>query len=185
MKRFLILLIPLLAIAIGCSPIHDNPLLSREPVILDIDSLKTTSAPYEIGLAEVFIDKLYPGAYVDTFTTTDKIHNMFKAGDPTGVIIVNNMNCPRHYEIRIIQPNQLKEGFSKAPGYVLAEWVRVSNPNPILAAKEARLIPISLWMPPDAEIFADKWEFRVRVKDIDQTGMLQTAYEARWFVEMQ
>lgn len=187
-KVSLLLLVVVLAmtLASGCRifPKVEAPLEPRKATTVGETTGNPEEAPYGIRLGKTFVTNFYPGAFVDTLTVDDEKEGLYKKGDPTGVIIVNNLDETRHYQLTVVQPNQLEDGYSRAPDYVLEEWVRISNPNPILTAKEMRLIPISLWMPPDAEVFAQKWEFRIMVKDIDQTGFAQTAYEARWLVEM-
>lgn len=185
MKKVHLLVIAIVVVLLlsgGCTRhvIEEMP-ESREPVVYESNP---DSAPYGIRLGKTFITDFYPGAYVDTLTVDDTKEGLYKKGDPSGIIIVNNLCETRHFRITVIQPNELEEGYSRAPDYVLEDWVRVSDPNPILLANETRLIPISLWMPPEAEVFADKWEFRIMVKDIDQTEFAQIAYEAKWFIEM-
>ncbi len=168
----------------GCSyPKVEKLPKAKEAISTVSPKTNNEEALYGIRLGKTFVTKFYPGAYVDTLTVNDNKEGLYKVGDPTGVIIVNNANEARHYQLTVVQPSQLEDGYLRAPDYVLKEWVRISDPNPTLKAKETKLIPISLWMPPNAEIFAQKWEFQIYIIDTNQTEY-KTAYKARWLVEM-
>jgi len=200
-KRISLLLAIMLIVtlACGCSrhpEVAEIPEAKESITITDTDTDTDTTdtliqatpswdeADYGIRLGKTYINDFYPGCFVDSFTSNDAKEGIYKKGDPAGIIIVNNMDEARHYTVTVEQPNELEPGYSQAPDYVLEDWVRISDPNPTLEANETRLIPISLWMPPDAEVFAEKWEFRIRVKDIDQTAFAQVMYEAKWLITM-
>lgn len=191
MKRkvslLLLALILVTTLASGCRiyPKVEAPLESREATTVGTSTASKEEAPYGIRMGKTFIADFYPGAFVDTLTEDDKSEErLYKKGDPTGIIIVNNLDETRHYQLTCGQSTDLEPGYSETPSYVLEEWVRISNPNPILTAREIRLIPVSLWMPPDAETFADKWEFTIYVIDTGQTAFAQIGYGYRWLVEM-
>jgi hypothetical protein len=63
-------------------------------------------------------------------------------------------------------------------------WVIIAEPTLVLAAKDTKAVLIVLEMPKNATAPANRWEFRIVVKDTTQTGMVQTANACRWLVTM-
>lgn len=63
-------------------------------------------------------------------------------------------------------------------------WVTIADAAPVIGAKESKAVLIALEMPKNATAPAQRWEFRIVVKDTSQTGMIQTANACRWLVTM-
>jgi len=70
------------------------------------------------------------------------------------------------------------------PTSEVQDWVIIADPTPVLEAFETREVLIAVVMPEDAESPAPKWEFWIAVKDVTQTGMVQTELACRWLVSM-
>jgi hypothetical protein len=79
-------------------------------------------------------------------------------------------------------PGSTAEGYDQAPSAV-QEWLIIEDPAPVLEAFETREVLIAVVMPEDAEA-PPKWEFWIAVKDVTQTGMVQTELACRWLVAM-
>ena len=98
------------------------------------------------------------------------------------VTIHNGKDEPAEFSVTYRQPDNTAEGYVMAP--TAAEgWVIIADPAPVLAAKETRDVLIAVEMPEDAEA-PSKWEFWIAVRDVTQTGMVQTELACRWLVEM-
>ena len=65
----------------------------------------------------------------------------------------------------------------------IKEWVTISDSNPIIPAKGVKEVMVTLKMPQSAEVFAQKWEFRVTVVAVGQ-GTTETAASQRWLINM-
>jgi len=79
------------------------------------------------------------------------------------------------------QPEKTKEGYEPLPGEYLS-WVTVTQPSVFVAAGDIVTIPIRLTMPEDADYAGKQAEVRILVEDTTQTGLVQIALEARWFI---
>lgn len=119
-----------------------------------------------ISPGKVMISNFYPGARAEYPIT---IHN----GELED----------RVFSVTYRDPNHVAEGYVKAPA-VVQDWVMVVDPTPVLGPRETRDILVVVEMPSDAEVFAEKWEFWVSIRDASQTGMVQTELSARWLVKM-
>jgi len=79
-------------------------------------------------------------------------------------------------------PSSAAEDYVPAPD-TAQDWVKIADPTPELAAKANKDVLISIEMPEDATA-PPKWEFWIVVKDITQTGMIQTELACRCLVTM-
>jgi hypothetical protein len=96
--------------------------------------------------------------------------------------IHNGNDQPTEFSVRYKEPGTPEEDFVAAPGEA-QDWVIIADPTPVLAAKETREVLIAVEMPKGVEA-PEKWEFWVAVKDVTQTGMVQTELACRWLVTM-
>ena len=118
-----------------------------------------------ISPGKVEVGNFYPGARAEYPLT---IHN--------------GKDEPVEFSVTYRQPDNVGEGYVTAPS-AAQDWVIIADPAPVLAAKETRDVLIAVEMPKDAEA-PPKWEFWIAVKDVTQTGMVQTELACRWLVEM-
>jgi len=118
-----------------------------------------------ISPGKVEIGNFYPGARAEY---TLSIHN--------------GSDEPVEFSVSYRVTDNTAEGYEPAPATAQA-WVIIADPAPVLAAKETREVLIVLEIPGDAEV-PPKWEFQIAVKDVTQTGMVQTELACRWLVEM-
>jgi hypothetical protein len=96
--------------------------------------------------------------------------------------IHNGSDEPAEFSVSYRASNNITEGYEPAPA-AAEDWVIIDDPTPVLAPKETRDVLIAVEMPEDAQA-PPKWEFWIAVKDITQTGMVQTELACRWLVEM-
>ena len=112
-----------------------------------------------------------------------EVGNFFPGARAEYPITIHNGNDePTEFSIAFQVPGSTAEGYEPAPSAVEG-WMIIEDPSPVLEAKETREVLIAVVMPEDAEAPA-KWEFWIAVKDITQTGMVQTELACRWLVEM-
>ncbi len=158
MKELIALLIAIAILLTGCAQPSIVPgKVESPPELYD----KTWISP-----GKVEVGNFHPGARAEWPLT---IHN--GSEEPTQV------------EVRYVEPTQVEEGYVKAPG-IVQDWVIISDPAPTLEGFETREVLIAIVMPEDAESPAPKWEFWIAVKDVTQTGMIQTELATRWLVTM-
>ena len=79
-------------------------------------------------------------------------------------------------------PSEGDGEYTIPPDYV-RDWVTFEEESPVIPANSMREILVVLQMPKDAEVFAEKWEFRVTVVPAGQ-GQVQTAVSQRWLITM-
>jgi len=96
--------------------------------------------------------------------------------------IHNGKDEPAQFSVTYRIADNTAEGYVTAPG-AAEGWVIIADPAPVLAAKETRQVLIAVEMPKGAKA-PPKWEFWIAVKDVTQTGMVQTELACRWLVEM-
>jgi len=118
-----------------------------------------------ISPGKVEIGNFYPGARAEY---TLSIHN--------------GSDEPAEFSVSYRVTENTADGYEPAPAMAQA-WVIIADPAPVLAAKEKRDVLIAVEIPGDAEV-PPKWEFQIAVKDVTQTGMVQTELACRWLVEM-
>ena len=112
-----------------------------------------------------------------------EVGNFFPGARAEYPITIHNGNDePTEFSITFQVPGSTAEGYEKAPSAV-QDWIIIEDPAPVLEAKETREVLIAVVMPEDAEA-PPKWEFWIAVKDVTQTGMVQTELACRWLVEM-
>jgi len=98
------------------------------------------------------------------------------------VTIHNGKDEPAEFLVTYRVPDNVGEGYVTAPDEAQG-WVIIADPAPKLAAKETRDVLIAVEMPKGAKA-PPKWEFWIAVKDVTQTGMIQTELACRWLVTM-
>ena len=94
----------------------------------------------------------------------------------------NGNDQPAEFSITCKIPGETGDGYAKPPDAV-QDWVIIADPTPVLDAFETRDILIAIEMPDDAEA-SPKWEFWIAVRDMSQTGMVQTELACRWLISM-
>ena len=157
MKQLIVLLIAVVLLT-GCA----------QPSIPSAEPVEPPPELYDktwISPGKVMVGNFYPGARAEWPLT---IHN-------------GNAE-PAQFEVKYSQPGSVEEGYIKAPS-IVQDWVIIADPAPLLEAFETREVLIALEMPEDAEA-PPKWEFWIAVKDVTQTGMVQTELATRWLVSM-
>jgi hypothetical protein len=118
-----------------------------------------------ISPGKVMVGNFYPGARAEYLLS---IHN--------------GNNEPAEFSVTFREPGSTGEGYVTAPSEA-ENWVIIADPAPVLAAKETRQVLIAVEMP-NGTTAPPKWEFWIAVKDVTQTGMVQTELVCRWLVEM-
>ena len=120
-----------------------------------------------ISPGKVEVGNFYPGARAEYPLT---IHN--------------GKDEPAQFSVTYRQPDNSAEGYVTAPD-AAQDWVIIAIDEPplVLAAKETRDVLIAVEMPKGAKA-PSKWEFWIAVKDVTQTGMVQTELACRWLVTM-
>jgi len=98
------------------------------------------------------------------------------------VRIHNGNDQPTKFSVTYSKPSTTAEGFVTAPNEA-QDWVIIADATPVLAPKADKDVLIAVEMPKGATA-PEKWEFLIVVKDITQTGMVQTELACRWLVTM-
>jgi len=164
LKVAMVALVILAMVLVGCGVLpypYGKPNLA-EPVSYGPHPAEVVEGAFGTHPNDVKIGGFYPGAVVDTWLEDDEM-GFYKVGDPIGVVIHNKMDSPQSFYVYACPPMREKDGYVRAPEYVIEEWIFISEPRPTLEPHEARLIPIALVMPWRSEVFADKWEFQIAV----------------------
>jgi hypothetical protein len=156
MKRLIGLIVVVGLLLAGCA--QPSPLVSPEPPPEQSDNTWISPPKVEVG-------NFYPGARAECALT---IHN--------------GKDEPAKFSVTYREPSSPSEGYAAAPPEA-KDWVKIADPAPVLKAKETREVLIAVEMPKGAEA-PPKWEFWIAVKDVTQTGMVQTELACRWLVEM-
>jgi hypothetical protein len=160
MKKLMVLIVVAGLLLAGC------PQPSEPPTV------ETATPPPElhdktwISPGKVDVEDLYPGA--ENVEWPLKIHN--------------GKDEPAEFSVTYKEPSNTGEGFVAAPPEA-KDWVIIDDPEPMLAAKETKEVLIAVEVPKDAEA-PPKWEFWIVVKDVTQTGMVQTELACRCLVTM-
>lgn len=94
--------------------------------------------------------------------------------------------APRFYQVVYATPTSLPAGTSLPP--VNAEdWVKIGSNLILMQTFDTVVVPISMFVPEDAVIPQEKWEFWVLVREAE-TGSgsvaLQIEYRSRWIINM-
>lgn len=159
----------------------------QEPMSWDAEDFEQGDTTYGIHPGIVLLEKMKPARVVDTWQDDD-VYGFYEKGDPTGVVISNNTNEEQTFVLSVLLWTEGRcefygtEGYIAPPEYV-RDWIVIQDTHPILKPKEAKLIPIALVIPKDAEVFAPMWEFKIRVW-MEQIGSAQYDQYQRWLVHM-
>jgi hypothetical protein len=160
MKKLIWLLVVAGLLLAGCAQPSAPPVTGEEanppPELYD----KTWISP-----GKVEVGNFYPGARAEYMLT---IHN--------------GKDEPAEFSVTYREPDNTGEGYVRAPTEAQG-WVIIADPAPVLVAKETRDVLIAVEMPKGAQA-PPKWEFWIAVKDVTQTGMVQTELACRWLVAM-
>jgi len=127
-----------------------------------------------------------PELYEQTWISPGKVEvgNFHPGGGAKWPLTIHNGNAePARFEVRYMEPGSVEEGYVKAPD-IVQDWVLIADPTPLLEGFETREVMIAVEMPEDAESPGPNWEFWIAVKDVTQTGMVQTELACRWLVTM-
>ncbi len=95
--------------------------------------------------------------------------------------IYNSYSQDVQVELFFESSSGVEDGYVSAPSYT-RDWVTFEK-HSVIPANSMKGIPVTLQMPKNAEIFAEKWEFRITVMALGQ-GKMQTAVSQRWLVTM-
>ncbi len=159
MNKLIVLLIAVCLLLSGCGqPSSTTVVQPLEPPPELYDKIWISPGKVEVG-------NFFPGARAEYPLT---IHN--------------GNDEPTEFSVTFQVPGSTAEGYDTAPS-AAEGWVIIEDPAPVLAAKETRDMLIAVVMPEDAEA-PPKWEFWIAVKDVTQTGMVQTELACRWLVTM-
>jgi hypothetical protein len=134
---------------------------------------------------EVEAPETPPELYDKTWISPGKVEvgNFYPGARAEYLLSIHNGNDePAEFSVTYKEPGSTDEGYVKAPDEAEG-WVIIADPALVLPAKETRDVLIAVEMPEDAEV-PSKWEFWIAVKDVTQTGMVQTELACRWLVEM-
>lgn len=159
MKKLIVLLIVVSLLLTGCTQ-------TSPPAAEPVEPPPELYNQNWISPGKVEVGNFHPGARAEWPLT---IHN--------------GSEEPAKFEVRFKLPGTVDEGFVVAPE-IVQDWVIIAEPTLILEGFETREVLIALVMPEDAESPGPRWEFWIAVKDITQTGMVQTELAARWLVTM-
>jgi len=160
MNKLIVLLIAVGLLLSGCG---------QPPTSTVVQPLEPPPELYDktwISPGKVEVGNFYPGARAEYQVT---IHNG------------NDEACS--FEVKYRHPDNVGEEYAM-PTSEVQDWVIIADPTPVLEAFETREVLIAVVMPEDAESPAPKWEFWIAVKDVTQTGMVQTELACRWLVSM-
>jgi hypothetical protein len=159
MKKLIVLLIVVCLLLSGCGqPSSSTVVQPLEPPPELYDKIWISPGKVEVG-------NFSPGARAEYPLT---IHN--------------GNDEPTEFSVTFQVPGSTAEGYDQAPS-AAQDWVIIAEAAPVLAAKETRDVLIAVEMPEDAEA-PPKWEFWITVKDVTQTGMVQTELACRWLITM-
>lgn len=145
--------------------------------------------------AKIVLGNIRAGVIVDTLTQTevnaDYPDYISKAGDPVTVNIHNpswgGVAIGLTYEIMTGLTNDSDTGIEYSPApKIVQNWVNISVDRMLIPPNSIAHIPIRLVIPKDIGNIKlpVHWEFRIRVKNIDQIGMFQTETLQRWLITM-
>lgn len=166
LKKLLVSVILVMAIfTTACVNINNNDIQNSTA---DADFIARQSKYYNVtwvSPSDVQIDNYYAGADAD-FTLY--VHN--------GKDVVVSM------KIDAESPSYTKDGYELAPSSVV-DWVYISDKSFVMQPKETREILVSLRVPSNQYIEAEKWEFRVTVFEQGQ-GNISKGSAIRCFVDM-
>jgi hypothetical protein len=126
-----------------------------------------------------------PELYDKTWISPGKVEvgNFYPGARAEYPLSIHNGNDePAEFSVTYRVSDNTAEGYVKAPDEAEG-WVIIADPALVLPAKETKDVLIAVEMPEDAEA-PSKWEFWIAVKDVTQTGMVQTELACRWLVEM-
>lgn len=87
------------------------------------------------------------------------------------------------FSVTYSYPNSVYKEYSY-PTVEVEDWVFITDPSPVIAPYETKDILIILDMPYSAEAPGDKWEFRIKVAEVDQAGTVTIDVECRWLITM-
>jgi hypothetical protein len=97
------------------------------------------------------------------------------------IMIVNGYDMERDIKLSLVSPNTVKEGFESFPEQYFS-WITMSPMEFHLAKGESKAVRVTLSMPMETDYINKKAEVRIRVEDVGQTGIVQIAVEARWYI---
>lgn len=161
--------------------------VTKEAVAVSPDmvaNIDRSSTDFGIYPGVVEIGNIGIGGIADTWLHDD-VNGLYKAGDPTGVLVFNNLEWEASFEVEIRPPARFDEPYVAIPDYALRDWVVLYDANPVLKPMEIRLVPVAVMVPKDAEYPESlKFEFRVTVRQAYEGQSYVVANSSRWLVSM-
>lgn len=166
-----LLIIPLIALLIGCAPVASTvnipPLTPgnwSQITYTDIHPIPTIAEGFGLyGLTATF-KNVYPG-WSGTIPLT----------------IVNGQDKDRMFIISLKQPSNLKVGYTPLPKEYYC-WITISETVVNVSAGKIYQVPVTLSMPSDADYAGKRVEVNILVEDTTQTGLVQIALEDKWYI---
>jgi hypothetical protein len=160
--RKLWLILPLLAVVllVGCPT--GQSFISTGP----IGDTPYVKEGYAIYGGTVDIDGLHPG---------------WSGTVPLRIVNGEDRDRELAISVKAVQPDKVTDGYEPLPDEYLS-WVTVTQPNVFVAAGSTVTVPIDLTMPKGADYAGKRAEVRILVEDTTQTGLVQIALEAKWFI---
>lgn len=95
--------------------------------------------------------------------------------------IVNGQDKDRLFVLSLRSPSKIQSGYEALPEEYFS-WITISQPEVTVRIGEVYPIPITLAMPIDSDYTNKRVEVRILVEDTTQTGLVQIALEAKWFI---
>jgi len=97
------------------------------------------------------------------------------------ITIINGKDKDRVFSVSITEASTLTKGYEAFPKEYFY-WVTITKPEVTITAGGMEEIPITLSMPEDTNYASKHAEFRIRVGDLTQTGLVQIALESKWYI---
>ena len=111
--------------------------------------------------------------------TFDGVYAGYSATIP--LTLVNGHDKARQFVVSSRIPSKVADGFEPIPWEYL-DWILVLEPTANLAIGEIYQVPVTLSIPEDTELNGERYEVRILVEDIGQTGLVQIAVDMKWFI---
>ena len=165
MKKILVSILLALFVLTGCSTVPLEISNSRTKInYIGDEGIPELAEGFGVYGASVELDGVYPGW--------------------SGVIpltIVNGQDRERTFVISLRSPVIPEEGYEVFPQSYY-DWISISESEVTLPSGETYEIQFTFTMPKGKDYSDRKAEVRIRLDDITQTGLIQTAVESKWYI---
>ena len=104
--------------------------------------------------------------------------------DTAPLTIICGKDSARNFTVSIEQPrsDKLKDGYAAFPEDYYS-WITLPEAQPIvIEAGGYRTLDIQFAVPTSANYSGQQMEARIRVSEINLTGLIQLALESRWYI---